>query len=703
MNNRHGAAPVQRANGVRLCAAALSSTTLATTVRVAIAGIALGTSSTAGAEETWTLPEILVTAPAMDEPLTVVTDPRTPRQPLPAHDGADYLKTIPGFSVTRKGGTDGDASFRGMSGSRLGILVDGESILGSCNARMDAPTSYIYPELYDSLTVIKGAHSVQHGPGNTAATVLFERKVPRFGEPGARVYGSLLGGSFDRHDELVDAQLGDRHGYLQLTASNSTANDYRDGDGNDVHSQYERYSLNGALGWTPDADSRVELAVTQSDGEAAYADRAMDGTKFLREGTRLRVEKTKLSPLFARVEAQAYRSDVDHVMDDQTLRTPGMMGYSNLVRETRGGKAATALNVGNDARLTLGIDARDDAHRSRSAPVSGLYTAWSDDADIHQDGVFAEFDQPLGARNRVVAGIRGDRWQATDLRTMIMIMGVGMQPNATAGHEREEDLGSGFARIEHTLADAPATLYAGISQGARFPDYWELIAKRGATSNSAFDSAQAERARQLDLGVQYREADASWSASLFYNETADFLLIDYGMMGLDRMMVGVTRNIDATTYGGELGGSRRLAQHWQVESSLAYTRGRNETDDTALAQVAPLEARVGVNWKGTRWSAGGLLRAVDDQHRYDLNRGSIVGKDLGAAPGYAVFSLNAGWKPAKNAQLSAGIDNLFDRRYAEFISRSGSNGMGGPIPGYAQTTRVNEPGRTFWLKASLSF
>ncbi len=58
----------------------------------------------------------------MTAPLLVVTDPRQPRQPLPAHDGADYLKTIPGFSVIRKGGTDGDPVFRGMAASRVNML-----------------------------------------------------------------------------------------------------------------------------------------------------------------------------------------------------------------------------------------------------------------------------------------------------------------------------------------------------------------------------------------------------------------------------------------------------------------------------------------------------------------------------------------------------------------------------------------------------
>ena len=92
------------------------------------------------------LEEIVVTAVHMRKPLEVTTDPSLPRQPLPAHDGADYLKTIPGFNVIRKGGTDGDPMFRGMAASRVNILLDGESLLGGCGMRMDPPTAYVFPE-----------------------------------------------------------------------------------------------------------------------------------------------------------------------------------------------------------------------------------------------------------------------------------------------------------------------------------------------------------------------------------------------------------------------------------------------------------------------------------------------------------------------------------------------------------------------------
>lgn len=138
---------------------------------------ALALSFQAHAADLQTLDEVVVTAPQSEEPLTVRTNPKAPRQPVPAHDGADYLKTIPGFSVIRKGGTDGDPVFRGMAGSRINVLLNGETILGGCGGRMDPPTAYVFPAAYDRITVLKGPQTVLYGPGASGATVMFERRT----------------------------------------------------------------------------------------------------------------------------------------------------------------------------------------------------------------------------------------------------------------------------------------------------------------------------------------------------------------------------------------------------------------------------------------------------------------------------------------------------------------------------------------------
>jgi iron complex outermembrane receptor protein len=63
-----------------------------------------------------------------------------------------------------------------MFGSRIKILTDGTENLGACPNRMDAPTSYISPESYDRISVIKGPQTVQYANTGSAATVMFERQ-----------------------------------------------------------------------------------------------------------------------------------------------------------------------------------------------------------------------------------------------------------------------------------------------------------------------------------------------------------------------------------------------------------------------------------------------------------------------------------------------------------------------------------------------
>jgi iron complex outermembrane receptor protein len=132
---------------------------------------------------------------------------------------------------------------------------------------------------------------------------------------------------------------------------------------------------------------------------------------------------------------------------------------------------------------------------------------------------------------------------------------------------------------------------------------------------------------------------------------------------------------------------------------LAYVRGTNDTDGTALAQISPLEGRLGSTYDNGVWSVGGLLRLVAAQDRFVANQGSIVGTDIGRTGGFGVLSLNGSWRAGKGVSVSAGVDNLANRTYAEHISRAGTMVAGFPAP----TTRVNEMGRNLWVKANVAF
>lgn len=674
--------------------------------RALAAAISLIMAQFACANDNQLLEEIVVTGARMDEPLTVVTDPKAPRQPLPANDGADYLKTIPGFSVIRKGGTDGDPVFRGMAGSRLSLVMDGESMLGGCSNRMDPPTAYIFPETYDSIKIVKGPQSVQYGPGNSAGVVLFEREHYRLAEAGWKFNGSALAGSFGRTDEVIDVTGGTPDFYLRGTGTYARQGDYTDGAGVRVHSRYERWNTQFAGGWTPSENTTLEVSGGRSDGEAAYADRNVDGAQFARSNAGLKLIMTDLGPVWNKLEAQAYYNYVDHVMDNFSLRTPtGNRMAMNPDRETIGGRIVATLLPLTGVKLVVGLDAQDNEHTNRqtmnqdAVPYQSLVRL--SDASFLQVGIFGEATWTLDDHQRVVGGLRADRWHARDNRENVALTMMLSVPNPTAGETRNEILTSGFIRYERDLSLLPATAYAGVGHSERFPDYWELISKETPDSVSAFD-ARPEKTTQLDVGLVYKAHRFHGSLSAFYNEIDDFLLIQTGVMkpaGMGGMRSAtVTRNIQARSWGMEADASYALTHTWSLDLTLSSVRGDNKTDHTTLPQLPPLEMRLGLRYDNETWSFGTLWRLVAAQTRFDLNKGNIAGQDIGPTPGFGILSFNGGWRPTKKALITAGVDNVLDKTYAEFVSKGGVS-----LPGFDQTTRVNEPGRTFWLKGQLSF
>ncbi|QPL32237.1 TonB-dependent copper receptor [Pseudomonas fragi] len=648
------------------------------------------------------LSPLVITAIAPSSPLTIVTNPKDPRQPVPASDGGDYLKTIPGFALIRNGGTNGDPVLRGMFGSRLNILTNGGEMLGACPGRMDAPTSYISPETYDKLTVIKGPQTVLWGPGASAGTILFEREPEHFGELGTRVNASLLAGSNGRFDKTIDAAAGGPLGYVRVIGNTAHADDYKDGNGDTVPSRYDKWNGDIALGWTPDADTLLELTAGKGDGEARSAGRGMDGSQYQRESLGLRFEKSNIGDVLDKIEAQVYYNYADHVMDNYTLRTPsgtGMMAgpmASNVDRRTLGTRVKATWRWA-DYQLISGIDAQTNEHRKRMGMGIDTYKDqnWSKDADFHNYGAFGELTWYAAERDRLITGARVDRASAKDYRARL---GSGMmsRPNTTLDKTRADTLPSGFVRYEHDLNDSPTTVYAGLGHSQRFPDYWELFSPSSGPAGSvnAFDAIKPEKTTQLDAGLQYKTDTLEAWASVYAGEIRDYILFDYAKGSSQ------AQNINARVMGGELGAAYQLTSNWKADATLAYAWGKNTTDGKALPQMPPLDTRLGLTYSQDDWSAGALWRIVARQDRIDRNAGNVVGKDFDKSAGFGVFSLNGAYRINKNLKVSAGVDNLLDKNYSEHLNMAGNAGYGYPAN---DPRAINEPGRTLWTKVDVSF
>lgn len=601
----------------------------------------------------------------------IVTSTWSPRQPVPASDGADLLKTIPGFSVLRSGGSNGDPVLRGMFGSRLNILADGASIQGGCGSRMDTPTSYIVPKSFDTLTVVKGPETVLWGPMGSAGTLRFERQPETFSTPGIKGNADLLQGANGRSDQNLNTAFGNENGYIRLDGNHSIADDYKDGHGQRVPGLWRKWSSNAVLGLTPDDDTLIEMGAGDGNGKARYAGRMMDGSRFARQSATFKLEKYHLSEHISQLNWQGYYNDTDHVMDNYTLRdVSGPDRKSEVGGVTWGSRLS--LEWEKDATvLTSGSDFMHKTHRKKKAG------SWQDDAVFRQIGIFSELRQEISRASTVITGVRIDHYDVDN-------------KNAESGMARKSNLPGAFARYEYTFPDMPLMLYSGIGHTERFPDYWELFS--GKAGKNSFNRINPEKTLQWDSGLQMNGPNASFWASVYAARIINYILFDYTN---DQSSA---YNVNAATWGGELGGNWHVSAHWMLEGSLNYSWGENTTADQALPQMPPLEGRLGINYSHALWNTGLIWRMVASQHRVALDQGNVTGKDLGPAAGFGVLSWNAKYIITPELTVSAGIDNLFDKYYSEHLNLAGAKQFG-----YSTHEKIAEPGRTWWLEASYAF
>lgn len=656
------------------------------------------------------LAPIVVTAQLNNDAngLIIHADPKQPIQPVPATDGADYLQSIAGFNSIKSGGTNGDVTFRGMFGSRIKILTDGTENLGACPARMDAPTSYIQPESFDRISVVKGPQTVQYANTGSAATVIFERQKPTLtDDKNYQGQASVLVGSFGRLDHNIEAAVGDSKKYMRINANRSESNSYEDGDGNKVPSSWERWNTDLALGWTPDEDTWVELTGGKADGEAEYAGRTMDGSQFARESLGLRVEKKNLSPVIKKLEGQVNYSYNDHIMDNFSLRTPPMTHDMNTHQMVSNPMAMQVTRRTLNSRLAMtsewdklslitGVDSQLNKHGgSMSSPtMPSMNVAFREDMRFQSYGAFGEMTYQFSDAYKLVTGARIDQVKINALKL---------------NDQRKETLPSAFIRLENQYPEHNAKSYIGLGYVERVPDYWELFSTaHGNTgmSKPTFNDLNTEKTLQLDLGYQYQHDALSVWTSAYAGLINDFILLSYhnhpkaGMGGHDHgsSFSAGAKNVDATIAGAEAGIGYQFTDAIQADLSAMYAWGENTDTHKPLPQIAPLEGRLNLRYVQDKYSLGLLWRAVAKQDRISLNQGNIVGYDTGESKSFTTLALNASYNIQKDLNLAVGVDNVLDKTYTEHLNK-----LGVGADGQVGTQQFNNTGRNYWARISMKF
>ncbi|MCP4658672.1 MAG: TonB-dependent copper receptor [bacterium] len=657
--------------------------------------------------------EIVVTDVDPSGPFVELLD-KDELQSYPHGDGAELLDGIPGVSVGRMGGHGLEPRIRGLGEGNINVVIDGAYVHGGCPNRMDPPTSFAAIESFERVLVLKGVQTLKYGAGGSAGTVVFERLTPRLRD--GDHWRLAAGAGYTTHsaepEVTLDATLGSERFFFRTIAESRERDSYEDGNGTVVPSAFRRRDVNFLLGWTPDDDHLLELGLEANRTDDAFFPGAgMDSVKDDNDTIRLRFRRGRRLGFWERVQGDVYLSRVDHLMDNYSLRSLSapMAAQAPSESDTVGGRISGDLAIGSRTELTLGVDFQQNQRQAfrfvgpSPEQAANLQSVLWPDATLRQGGFFAEGRRTLSSASLLRFGARVDRFDASAEKADLNPVGSNRTPNqlyhayygAEAGDWDHTDV-SALLRYERELRPG-LTLFAGLSRSVRPADTTEryLASNNAAPMKRWVGNPQIEPAKhhQIDLGLAGHGPSHQLSMTGFYDRVDEFILRDraHGQAGISTSDgATIYRNVDAELFGLELAGGRQLGHGFSLSGSASYVYANNRTEGRPIAQIPPLQGRLRTAYEVGSWKVSATLQYAFEQDRVDDDPTSGSGLDVGETPGNAVFDFAAGYTFASELHLLVGVDNLFDRTYANHLNRSSLFDSG--------QVRVNEPGRSFWVR-----
>ena len=199
-------------------------------LKVSVVAVALTFAHGVYAEETATMPEVVVKGDTM-KPLPKQSDTGLDQDALTRRrantsDSAMLLDGQPGVSLYGAGGVSSLPVIHGMADDRVRVKVEGMDLIPACPNHMNSPLSYIDPTSVGSVKVFAGITPVSTGGDSIGGTIMMDQAAPEFANAGEGTLTKGLAGAFYRSNGSakganVSATIASES--LSLTYNGSTA------------------------------------------------------------------------------------------------------------------------------------------------------------------------------------------------------------------------------------------------------------------------------------------------------------------------------------------------------------------------------------------------------------------------------------------------------------------------------------------------
>ena len=228
-------------------------------------------------------------------------------------------------------------------------------------------------------------------------------------------------------------------------------------------------------------------------------------------------------------------------------------------------------------------------------------------------------------------------------------------------------------------------LLAGVATGFRVPNLMEryLMGSIGIATSIANPYLEPEESINYEVGLKgYKPGKWDWQITGFWTDLDDMIVLKVMAWNV----VQFVNADEAEMWGAEAAGSYYINNNWSVFANIAYCDGENNSTDTHLNAVPPLNGNLALRYESEKFLrvddfwAQIEARLVD---RYDavhptneyMQMMTSMAPGMGGeeSPGFALFNLRCGFDLPKNfaetgMSVNMAVENLLNKEYTEPLS-----------------------------------
>lgn len=632
--------------------------------------------------------------------------------PASTTDIGNMVKRLPGANINRNGAITSVAQYRGLFGNRVNVLIDGISQQEAGPNSMDSPLSYLPASRTKQVSVYRGIAPVRTGIETIGGTISAESNHIEFGQTNeAEIHGNASAGyasnGHTRQLGLTTA-ITNLHHRLQISGSADRGDDLDFKGGTIRPSKQDRDSAGIHYGFQNNGQTFGADIEHLDIGENGTPALPMDIVFVRGEHYKLRFGNEIANG--DNYEVRLRYQDVDHEMNNFSQRTTAAMAQRFVTPDIEAYGISASYNHAN---WTFGFDIDQAEHNATvfNPNMAAFFVESFNDVERDRYSVFGEWQSELGHGWNVETGIRYslvemDAGNVNSFAGLPAAVGMLRDSFNASDLDQEDHLVDLVATFTRELSNELDVEF-GLARKTRAPSYqerylWiplEITAGLADGNNYVGDvDLDHEVAYQAELGLDWRTDRVAISPRIFYHHINDYI---QGVAVTDNpVVVGVSgvngdttplqySNVDAKLYGIDTNWLMALSPEWQLDGTISYVRGKRRDTSDDLYRIAPLSARTMLSYVQPLWRVGFEAETIAKQNKTSTEN------DEEKTGGYALFNLSSQYQATSDIVVTAGVNNIFNRGYADHLggfNRAGGNtdiAVGDRLPGIGRSGYIN--------------